>query len=200
MRSPCTIPEPEALAALTRTPGYLSATAGFLASIVVWPGGQCQPNCHPILSPDEWIASAAKDHCVRAKSSTFVSVMVSRDAVRTQGLPLRPLFLIWDDTEFTERISRSYPCYFVLDSVAIHKTPDHGYSGQSNFSIKTLYHQRKRVVYIKLLPISSWKKSYRIFKLVVRDCLYILLLRYQFRHLLWTVRGICLPVKVELPD
>ena len=194
-----TIPQPDALAALCRTPGFQDRSAGFLASILVFPDGRIQPSNYPLRPAETWIATAGKDFCVGASSSTFVSVLVNAEVVRTQGLPVTSFFLIWDDTEFTERIGRGRPGFFVLDSIAVHKTPDLGNPGHSTLSRKFLHHQRNRIIYLRLQPIPFWKKWYRVGKLVLRDLLLILCFRYRPVHLGWTLRGVFAPARIEYP-
>jgi rhamnopyranosyl-N-acetylglucosaminyl-diphospho-decaprenol beta-1,3/1,4-galactofuranosyltransferase len=195
-----TIPDPKALAAFCRTPPFRDGSAGFLASVLIYPNGEPQPSPYVLESPESWITTAGRDCCVRARSSTFVSVMVSRPAVRSQGLPVKEFFLIWDDVEFTERITRRYPGYFVLDSIAVHKTPDLGNPGHSTSSKKFGFHQRNRVIYLRLQPIAWWKKAYRLTKWIVRDLLLIVSLRFRPIHLMWTLSGIFIPAAIEYPD
>ena len=57
----------------------------------------------------------------RVKSSTFVSVMFSRKAIRNCGLPIKEMFIWGDDSEYTRRISNKYNCYLIGKSKALHK-------------------------------------------------------------------------------
>ncbi len=54
-------------------------------------------------------------------SATFVSLLFTRVAVENKGLPVKEYFIWGDDKEYTLRISETYPCYHVKESVAIHK-------------------------------------------------------------------------------
>lgn len=54
------------------------------------------------------------------RQATFVSVLVSRAAVMRHGLPLAPMFIWGDDTEYTLRLSRDAPGYLVAASRVEH--------------------------------------------------------------------------------
>lgn len=54
--------------------------------------------------------------------ATFVSLLISIDAINKCGLPWKPFFIWGDDSEYTQRIIRDYgPAYMVGKSLAIHK-------------------------------------------------------------------------------
>jgi len=58
---------------------------------------------------------------VKLESSTFVSIIISRKAVKKQGLPIKEMFIWGVDTEYTLRISRSFNCFQVGKSKVVHK-------------------------------------------------------------------------------
>ena len=58
---------------------------------------------------------------IRLRSATFVSVLFSRTIVSEVGFPIAEMFIWGDDIEYTTRISRRYPSYFVIDSKVVHK-------------------------------------------------------------------------------
>ena len=51
------------------------------------------------------------------------------------GLPISEFFIWTDDIEYTRRISKLYPCYYVSDSVTVHDTASN--SG-SDISVDTM--------------------------------------------------------------
>lgn len=54
--------------------------------------------------------------------ATFVSLLISIEAINKCGLPWKPFFIWGDDSEYTQRIIRDYaPAYMVGKSLAIHK-------------------------------------------------------------------------------
>lgn len=54
------------------------------------------------------------------KRSTFVSFLLPRAMVTEYGLPLAPMFIWGEDTEYTTRITRRCPGYIVGDSKVVH--------------------------------------------------------------------------------
>lgn len=94
---------------------------GFLASKVEWVDGSL---CNMNIQRDKLTKSIQDfsrpviDVCM----STFVSLFVPSNIVETVGLPIKE-FVIWtDDLEYTRRISKSYRCYLLTNSVVVHKT------------------------------------------------------------------------------
>ena len=57
---------------------------------------------------------------IPVRQATFVSLLVRRSSVARHGLPLAPMFIWGDDTEYTLRLSRAEPGYLVAASRAIH--------------------------------------------------------------------------------
>ncbi|MBL9085034.1 MAG: glycosyltransferase family 2 protein [Planctomycetales bacterium] len=192
-----TIPQPDALKRMCDTPQFRDKSAGFLASIVVWTDGRCQPLSAPLTPAHTWISKTATDHCIGAESSTFVSVMVNRLAIARVGVPFRGFFLLWDDIEFTTRISRFMPGYFVFDSFAVHKTPDFDAPALSNSPLKMRHHQRNRVLYLRMQPMSPRRRWWKILKLVVRDVGLLASRRITFQDFTWTLRGIFMNCDIE---
>lgn len=58
---------------------------------------------------------------VKVKRATFVSVLFTSEMIRKNGLPYKEYFIWGDDSEYTIRLSRKYPCYVVLKSKVVHK-------------------------------------------------------------------------------
>lgn len=104
-----TIPERHALAELMKHTGQ---EFGFLSSNVLWTDGTpCKMNQQHFV--DEKLG--------RVDQASFVSLLFPREAVAKCGLPIKEYFIWGDDKEYTLRLSNHYPCYFVKDSVVIHK-------------------------------------------------------------------------------
>jgi GT2 family glycosyltransferase len=57
---------------------------------------------------------------IELESASFVSVLVSRVAVESVGLPIKEFFIWGDDIEFTRRISRKFKGFMAVDSVVHH--------------------------------------------------------------------------------
>lgn len=59
---------------------------------------------------------------LRIKDATFVSLLISKDAILKVGLPCKDYFIWGDDGEYTLRLTKYFgEAYMVGDSIAIHK-------------------------------------------------------------------------------
>lgn len=52
----------------------------------------------------------------------FTSVLFPAKVIKNVGLPISDFFIWSDDWEYTRRISRRFPCFGVMNSIAVHKT------------------------------------------------------------------------------
>jgi rhamnopyranosyl-N-acetylglucosaminyl-diphospho-decaprenol beta-1,3/1,4-galactofuranosyltransferase len=121
-----TLPAPEALERLLAARERLAGLPEpvLLASKVVWTDRTVHPMNAPAPDPSDIdvFTTAVERGLMPIRSTTFPSLLVRRDAVERHGPP-RSGFWIWaDDIDFTGRILRDEPGYFVPDSVAVHKT------------------------------------------------------------------------------
>jgi GT2 family glycosyltransferase len=97
---------------------------GFLCSRVVSPDNK--PMNVPTVENrsfgcgySDW-AEYLSEGAVRVRKATFVSLFISREAINQCGFPIKEFFIWGDDTEYTERISKKFPCYLYADSVVTH--------------------------------------------------------------------------------
>ena len=114
-----------ALEELLRADHLLKGNYGYLSSAVFWIDGQpCVMN-RPKLIKD-WTSDLEylSDGLVRTYYSTFVSFFVKSATVKELGLPIKDFFIWGDDVEYSNRLSKKYPCYVVGKSQVIHKTKD----------------------------------------------------------------------------
>lgn len=89
---------------------------GYLAGNVLWTDRKaCKMNI-PLFSLQE------EKGYRRVQKSTFVSLFLPRETVEKVGYPIKDFFIWGDDQEYTKRISRIMKCYFVPESIVIHKT------------------------------------------------------------------------------
>ena len=96
-----------------------------LASRVEWRDRHPHPMNRPTVhrrDPDAF-ARAVRLGLLPLRATTFVSLLLSREAVERAGLPLRHYYFQADDIEFTARILRHASGYFVPGSVVEHRTP-----------------------------------------------------------------------------
>lgn len=119
-----TIPTPEALAGLLDAVGTDPAVV-VAGSRVVWTNGVD----HPMNTPREkpFVRRAERDAAEAAgglaiRSTSFVSMFVSADAVRRVGLPVADYFIWNDDFEYSTRLLRDARGLHVPASVVVHKT------------------------------------------------------------------------------
>lgn len=96
------------------------AGPSFACSQVLWTDGSlCEMNTpqptwdwpRPMVAGKNWID---------VKSCSFVSCMVSREAVEAVGLPYREYFIWFDDAEYTLRLAKWRPGIFVPGSQVDH--------------------------------------------------------------------------------
>lgn len=99
------------------------AMPSFAASMVLWKNREaCEMN-YPGAAW-EWIKPLAQGYnWFYLKCTSFVSCLVTREAVEQCGLPYPEYFIWFDDAEYTYRLSKWRPGIFVPDSVADHLTP-----------------------------------------------------------------------------
>lgn len=112
--------------ALTELLAAVSGTDTVVAgSRVVWTDGTDHPmntpRQKPFVSRVEREA-AARRGLLAVRSSSFVSMLVRADVVRTEGLPLADYFIWNDDFEYSTRLLRRRRGVFVPGSVVVHKT------------------------------------------------------------------------------
>ena len=95
-----------------------------LASRVIW----TDHTIHPMNAPTPSYAFLGRMRLARhrgmvsIRSTSFVSLLVAREAVAKYGLTLKDYFIWNDDNEFTSRVSRFELAVLVPESKAVHKT------------------------------------------------------------------------------
>lgn len=99
---------------------------GFVSSTVLWTDGSpCQMNRQHYMGQEVTVSGKGAEESAltlqAVDSATFVSLLFTRVAVENKGLPIKEYFIWGDDKEYTLRLSASYPCYHVKNSVVIHK-------------------------------------------------------------------------------
>ena len=121
------LPEPDALARLLEAEQVLGADgveSAFLCSSVRTPQGAIS-NTPEIdlrrktLGYSIW-SERLSQGLAPVRQATFVSLMVAREAVQRHGLPLAPMFIWGDDTEYTMRLSKDRPGYLAGASRVVH--------------------------------------------------------------------------------
>jgi len=154
-----TIPNPDALerllAALERLDGL--PHPALLASHVLWRDRDLHPKNWPVPRVDETrktLVEAAGAGLLLIRLATFVSILVSRDAIARHGLPHKHYFIWGDDAEFTARLLRDEAGYVVPDSVVEHRTPSKDPVG-AGASPQYYFEVRNKLL---MLRGSSWRR------------------------------------------
>lgn len=120
-----TIATPDALKHLIAVAS--DSHAGFVCSKVLWTDGSLHAmNKATLIEQASHNISSQTfggEECFLSNQCTFVSVMVSSNAVYTVGLPIKDFFIWCDDIEYTKRIhDAGYKGLYVPNSQVIHKT------------------------------------------------------------------------------
>ncbi|CAJ1190549.1 hypothetical protein FS150101_NMOIFPPK_01290 [Fructilactobacillus sanfranciscensis] len=112
-----TLPEPDALKNLLK----VELPAGVLASNVLW----CDTTDEAIMNVPElaydWM-NGSLDNVIKIDSSSFVSMLVSNEAIELCGFPIKEFFIWGDDKEYSSRITKKLNGYFVPESIVRHQT------------------------------------------------------------------------------
>ena len=91
---------------------------GFLSSKTLWKDGSiCIMN---IQKETKWKRLKEFDTEKTIQYASFVSLFLRTDTVKKLGLPYKEFFIWADDWEYTRRISKTKPCYYIPSSVVNH--------------------------------------------------------------------------------
>lgn len=125
----------DSLTELMRAADKLNGHFGFLSSYVQFTDGTpCLMNV-PGLVKDSWYEGLAVDtDILKINRATFVSTLVPSKVILEKGLPIKEFFIWSDDTEYTKRIAKDLPAYFVTKSVVTHKM-----NANTNTDLKTFF-------------------------------------------------------------
>ena len=108
------------LPCLLKAAAELNDEFGFLSSRVLWTDGSL---CNMNIQKKTYTEKITEDTQTTAIiMATFVSFFVKAETVKKTGFPISDFFIWADDLEYSRRISRQYPCYYVYDSTVCHKT------------------------------------------------------------------------------
>lgn len=124
-----TIPTPGALGALLDAWRNHAGPVDVAGSRVVWTDGRDHPMNTPRRRPRASARQRAAARAVGAipvRSTSFVSMLVSAEAVRTHGLPVADYFIWNDDFEYSCRILKDGTGLHVPASVVEHRTKTFG--------------------------------------------------------------------------
>ncbi len=113
---------------------------GFLASNVFWVDKEiCRLNRPALNRYSEDSYKYLEEGLVEVWSSSFVSMLVSKNAIKSRGLPISDYFIWGDDAEYSLRISHEFKCYLVGKSKVIHKPKSNDTFSYKNISKEQLW-------------------------------------------------------------
>ena len=88
---------------------------GFLCSKVLWiDGTEAKMNVPKFNKKSSSVFRSVKQ-------ASFVSFYIPMSVIKEIGLPIKEFFIWGDDVEYSLRISDKYPCYYINESIVIHK-------------------------------------------------------------------------------
>lgn len=174
-----TIPEPDALELLVKALDAETA-AGFVCSRVNWTDGtpHVMNRCAVKTGKDRHELPPSTIDGTKVYPCTFctfVSVLIGTEAVRRVGLPIKEFFIWCDDIEYTSRISNAgFPCYYVPDSLVIHKSADNyyptvdkappGMAGRFYYQARNTSYLKRRNTRWKILFYLSVLNKFRLYR------------------------------------
>lgn len=113
-----TMPTLNALEELRKRDNDLGDAYGYLSSKVLWKDDTiCTMN---IQKETKWKRLKEFDKEKTIQYASFVSMFLRTKTVHEIGLPYKDFFIWADDWEYTRRISKVKPCYFLPQSVVKH--------------------------------------------------------------------------------
>lgn len=120
------IPNKDTLAELIRPITHIQEPIGFICSHILWKDGSPHKMNIPLIQTtinQQPFNMHVDQHVVRIKSCSFVSTLISTQAIKECGLPLADLFIWGDDVEYFLRIHlKGFYGYYAFNSKALHST------------------------------------------------------------------------------
>lgn len=122
-----TIPELDAAEKILEAEKALkikNVNPSILCSKVNWIDNSMHPMNLPTINKRDWelISTGIEFGLMPIRSTSFVSVFIKGEIINKYGLPIKEYFIWNDDVEYTARILKDNPGFFVNDSVVLHKT------------------------------------------------------------------------------
>lgn len=98
----------------------MNKNVGFISPKTVWKDGSlCLMNKQSNL--EKKLINEDTPDMERLRRCTFVACFINVNAILDVGLPIKDFFIWTDDTEYTQRISIKYNCYYAKNSIVVHK-------------------------------------------------------------------------------
>lgn len=196
-----TIPHEDALERLMTSPVLDRETTGFVYSLQVLPDGSVPASDPCPTGPDEWALSVLREHCVPVRRCSFVAMMVGRHAVAKVGYPLKEMFFMGDDHEYTRRIVEAgYKGYCVLDSLVLHDTKiPLTYDTRAWSPLKKRYASRNSVYLIRTSSDPWIRKTWLVARMFQIEFFRFFLGTSNVSVIAWLLKGLFFNPKAERP-
>ncbi len=132
-------PTSDAMKALVESSAFNDPTVGYLASLVLDSSFEAQ--VFPYRRFNRLMAACPAvtkgsflQPLVPIEAAGFLGGLIRREAISAVGLPLKDLFIYWDDTEFIYRVSKQFKVFLVPASKVVHRyvwvpSPRHKFLG-----------------------------------------------------------------------
>lgn len=125
----------------------------FLASAVYWTDERIFPMNRPTIERvmDEHVNMIKKIKAIPIESCSFVGCFFKLNYARKIGLPISEFFIYGDDLEYTRRLRKEAPGYWIFDSEIIHKAPSISGADVATADasrISRFYYQARNGVYL----------------------------------------------------
>ena len=210
-----TIPDPECLARILAVEVRVldeagPATPGWISSVVRWTDGTAHRMNEPkVESFLRWGPDVLRKGFIPAQWCSFVSVAISRQAVAACGLPLKDMFIWYDDVEYTARITAAgFAGVVALESQVEHRTATNYAPDVEDLAPNNLwrfrYAFRNEVVVLKTLNRNQPNKLYLQFGKLMLRRLFLMLRAGKFGYLPVAIsqgfRGLSFPMDILFPQ
>lgn len=128
-------------------------------------------------------------------------MMVSRQAIGRVGYPMREMFFMGDDSEYSRRIiDAGYRGYCVLDSIVLHDTRlPTAFDIRSWSPMKKRYASRNTVYLVRTSSDSLIRKAWVLTRIFVEEVFRLLRGKSSLSVFAWLARGLVFNPKVEVP-
>jgi rhamnopyranosyl-N-acetylglucosaminyl-diphospho-decaprenol beta-1,3/1,4-galactofuranosyltransferase len=178
-----------ALENLTNCPMMLEDKVYALASTVLERNGSISLLHRRLFDPKELKEEAInagryKDDYFQMDSASFVGLLISRKAIREIGLPLKDLFIYYDDTEYSLRIRKRGIMVTVPGSKIVHGEGDGGLEistrRQQPLDWRRYYATRNRIYMLR----KHGQPGLIFYRNILRTIYYVIkeaLLRHHFK-------------------
>ena len=161
----------ELLASLERLDG--PTPPALLCSRVEWRDGAPHPMNRPSVRGRDarLLVDSVRDGILPVRAATWVSLLLSREAVDRVGMPLKHFFYQADDIEYTARVLRHAHGYYVPASVVEHRTPTQHTAVDDDH--RFYYHARNTVLMLRGSAWATREKPVLVWWLVSTSIIYL---------------------------